>query len=191
MFLTTAAAAAEPPGNPVPTGDPKARPTPRIPAIRAPARSSASRLTWPCREGLRSPVRRAVPDAACSSPKAGRMRIGARGEVGSALAGVPRVDAARQGGLLDVALIPRSPPKTPSSGAFRAPARRRHAPRARAACFQDRKSRAGARSPRDADLYGSLHYGSRVGSSRRHALRAPGERSTGYACAAQRLDSPW
>ncbi|NUZ07803.1 PQQ-dependent sugar dehydrogenase [Piscinibacter koreensis] len=50
-----------------------------------------------------------LPDGALLvTEKAGRMRIvSVNGVVGAPLAGVPKVDAARQGGLLDVALSPR------------------------------------------------------------------------------------
>ena len=50
-----------------------------------------------------------LPDGALLvTEKAGRMRrVSATGEVGPPIAGVPAVDAARQGGLLDVALSPR------------------------------------------------------------------------------------
>jgi aldose sugar dehydrogenase len=50
-----------------------------------------------------------LPDGALLvTEKGGRMRIvSANGVVGAPIAGVPKVDAARQGGLLDVALSPR------------------------------------------------------------------------------------
>lgn len=60
-----------------------------------------------------------LPDGALLvTEKAGRMRIvTATGEVSDAIAGVPRVDSAGQGGLLDVVLGPDSPATASSTGA--------------------------------------------------------------------------
>ena len=73
-------------------------------------RSSAPYAVQVVARGLKQPLAvEPLPDGSLLvTEKAGQMRIvSARGQIGAPIAGVPDVDARRQGGLLDVALSPR------------------------------------------------------------------------------------
>ena len=127
--------------------------------------------------------------------KPGRMRIvSARGEVGEPLAGVPKVDARGQGGLLDAALSPSFATDRTIFWSFSEPRQGGNATSvARGVLSADRRSLEQVRVIfRAMPTYdGTLHYGSRLAFGNDGMLYVTlGERSdTSIREQAQRLDS--
>jgi glucose/arabinose dehydrogenase len=127
--------------------------------------------------------------------KGGRMRIvSARGEVGEPIAGVPKVDARGQGGLLDVALSPTFEQDRTVFWSFSEPREGGNATSvARGALSADRRTLENVRVIfRAQPTYeGSLHFGSRLAFGPDGMLYVTlGERSNAeMRPQAQRLDS--